>query len=228
VTIVDASHTFVAGNYLYIAECITGKVAQFQNIAIITTGGALGCVATIIGTPNIVTFASATYGLSIMIVGSPSSTAIDVSDTYFKEFVKISDENYLASALGTQTRVFTPVQDAQLFYGLVTNPMKTKTVAWHQRGDIIQLFVGSSANALGTVTGEYRGKPSLYDDTTINNTVDIPPEDNQMLIDETVASFLVDKGKTPPIDISGRLVMYQKMYEAAEANKVKAMETKNK
>jgi hypothetical protein len=228
VTIVDASHTFVAGTYLYISECVAGKIMSYQNIAIVTTGGALGCIATIIGTPNIVTFAAATHGLSIMIIGSPSSTAIDVSSLYFKEFTRISDENYTATSLGTTTRVFYPIKDEQLFAGLVTNPMRVKTVAWHQRGDIIQLFVGASANALGTVTGEYRGKPALYDDTTINNNVDIPPEDNQILIDEVVASFLIDKGKTPPLDVAGRLVQYQKMYEAAEANKVKAMETAGK
>jgi hypothetical protein len=228
ITIVDTSHTFVAGTYLVITECVTGKVMSYQNLAIVTTGGALGCVATIIGTPNIVTFAAATHGLTIMIIGSPSSTAIDVSDTYFKEIMRISDENYLASALGTQTRVFYPIKDEQLFAGLVTNPMKTKTVAWHQRGDTIQLFVGASANALGTVTCEYRGKPSLYDDTTINNSVDIPPEDNQMLIDEVTASYLIDMGKVPPPNLSANLAAIQKLYESADANRIKAMEIKNK
>ena len=228
VTIVDASHTFVAGTYLVITECVTGKVMSYQNVAIVTTGGALGCVATIIGTPNIVTFAAATHGLTIMIFGSPSSTAIDVSNTYFKEFTRISDENYLASALGTQTRVFYPIKDAQLFSGLVTNPMRTKIVAWHQRGDTIQLYVGASANALGTVTGEYRGKPALYDDSTISVAVDIPPEDNQILIDEVTASYLIDRGKTPPANLATSLATIQKMYEVADTNRLKAMEAQNK
>ena len=161
-----------------------------------------------------------------MAIASYSGTTIDVSGIYFKDFLKIYDNNFTGT-LGVQTRIFDEYKDAKLFGDLSANPIITN-VGWHQRGDTIELYVPSGAYPLGTVMGEYRGKPAIYSDATMNNIIDIPPEQNQVLVDEVTASYLIDRGKEVPPDLASRQALYQKQYEAAEANKVKSMEIKGK
>jgi hypothetical protein len=200
----------------------TGAIVS-QCCARVVTGGLTSSLEIISGT---MTTLSVSYHLGLMAIASYSGTTIDVSGIYFKDFLKIYDNNFTGT-LGAQTRIFDEYKDAKLFGDLSANPIITN-VGWHQRGDTIELYVPSGAYPLGTVMGEYRGKPAIYSDATMNNIIDIPPEQNQMLVDEVTASYLIDRGKEVPQDLASRQALYQKQYEAAEANRVKAIEIKGK
>jgi hypothetical protein len=80
--------------------------------------------------------------------------------------------------------------DTQEFTLLRRNPWKQGIVAWYQRGDVLELYVGPKANALGTVKGEYRGKPALFTDANIDASIDIAPENNPLLIAELVPMYM--------------------------------------
>jgi hypothetical protein len=223
-TITITGPTLVAGSLLNmtLVAVANGQVAN-HCIARVVTGGATATAIIISGSMITLT---ASYCLSVIAILSYSGATIDMSGIYFKDIVKLYDGNYTTTP-GEKTRVFKQYKDSQLFGGLSVDPV-VRNIGWYHRGDTVELFVPSGSNALGTVTAEYRGKPTLYTEATVNNDVDIPPEDNQILIDEVVASFLIEKGKDVPADVNARLVQYQKMYESAEANKAKAMAERNK
>jgi hypothetical protein len=221
--IITASAAFIAGSMLHInmVDASNGHIL-YQCVARVTTGGTTATAVIISG--SMVTYAA--QHLSVIIIKSYSTASIDMSGIYFKDIVKITDGEF-TTITGEKTRVFRPYKDSQLFGGLSTDAI-VRNIGWYQRGDTVELFVPVGSNPLGIVTMEYRGKPALYTEATVDVDVDIPPEDNQILIDEVVASYLVEKGKNVATDLNARLTQYQKMYEVAEANKVKAMEIKNK
>ena len=228
-TITIVGPTLVAGTMLSLSLVVKNSGTIYrQCLARVTTGGTTS-TATILSygaSGQFVNFNNTIYSLSCNVITSYSSTTIDVSGIYFKDFLKIYDNNFTGTT-GQQTRVFDEYKDAKTFGDLSANPI-ISNIGWHQRGDTIELFVPTLANPLGTVAGEYRGKPAIYSDTTMNNIIDIPPEQNQMLVDEVTASYLIDRGKVVPPDLASRQVLYQKQYEAAEANRAKSMEVKNK
>ena len=217
------STTFVAGQLLNITLVLKADGTLVNHcIARVITGGTTATATILSG--SMITYVSATHHLTIIGISSYSATTIDMSGIYFKDIVRIYDDKYTATA-GQKNRVFTPYKDAQFFGSLSVNPQKVYSVAWYQRGDTVELFVGSSAISLGTITMEYRGKPSLYTDATMGNYVDIPPEQNDILIDDVIASFLVDRKKSVPENIQNKI---NNWYASAEADKVKNMETVNK
>ena len=202
----------------------SGAVA-YQWLALVTSGGATATWSTISGTAA--TYNSSTQSCSVIGWKTFSGTTADVSAYYFKDFTCISDLEYTAG-VHTVQRVFYRYKDIQKFSGLATDPSSANIIAWYQRGDTIVFFVGSTANALGTVTGIYRGKPTLFSDATLTNAIDIPPEDNQILIDEVTSKFLIDQGKAVPVSLQEQLANWSKAAEAAALDRQKAAEIKNK
>jgi hypothetical protein len=223
-TIMIVSTTPLVSGQIVVMQLVlvsTGAIIS-QCLARVTTGGLTSTLKIISGSMSTL---SVSYHLGLTAIASYSGATIDVSGIYFKDFVKIYDNNF-TGILGQQMRMFDEYKDAKLFGDLSANPI-TSNVGWHQRGDAIELYVPATSNPLGTVMGEYRGKPAIYSDATANNIIDFPPEQNQMLIDEVTASYLIDRGKVVPPDLASRQVLYQKQYEAAESNRIKLMEIKN-
>jgi hypothetical protein len=226
ITIERNTGSFVAGEMLSIARITksTGNPA-YACVARVTTGGAVATATIISG--NMATFAGASQTLSVIALKSFSVLTADVSGIYFKDFVAVYDDMYTAVP-GAGIRVFDLITDPKVFYNRSLDVNATKRPACYQKGDNILFYLPSAANAFGTITGEYRGKPALFDDSTINNVIDMPPENNQILIDEVVASYLIEVNKPIPQDIATRTAQYAKMYEAANADKAKTMERANK
>jgi hypothetical protein len=229
-TLVRSAGTFVAGSVVHVFawdESDDSILADFWGLITSVAGGGLTAVYSLLsGTNGTATYAT-TVRLLANIFVSMSASSISVADTYFKNFVRISDPEY-TTVSGTKIRVFYKKEDPQLFFNHDKDQLATKAVWWYQSGDTIYLSKGASANALGVITGEYRGKPALYTDATIDNTIDLPPENTQMLVDEVTASYLIDQGKIVPTDIAGRNANYAKAYEAAQASRAKAAEAQNK
>lgn len=210
-----------------VAALADGVIAG-QWLARIVMGGTVATYEKIgAGTEASFDNGSGTHIASMVVINSLSDATVDVSSIYFTEFLRISDDRY-TSTPGAKIRVFDRVKDPQKFYNHDKDPLATKRIWWYHRGDTIEISVGSAANAIGIVTGEYRGKPALYDDSTADTLIDLPPEDNQMLIDEVVASFLQEKQVVAPPDLMSRMAHYDKMYQAADANRAKQMEALNK
>jgi hypothetical protein len=157
----------------------------------------------------------------------PALKTIDVSGIYFKNFVAIRD-NMGTAVASVKNRVFDLKTDPQLFFNHDKSLLDTQRVWWYQMGDTIFVSKGASANALGTTVGEYRGKPAIYDDSSIGTTIDLPPENIQILVDEVTASYMIDQGKALPPDMNGRMENYAKVYEAAAASHANAIEAQNK
>jgi hypothetical protein len=226
-TITRSSGVFTAGSLIIVTLTpvdATGGKISYQWIARIVTGGATATYLLISGSALTLTSA---YGASVVVIKTQSTTSCDVSGIYFQRFVNITDPEY-TTVSGAKIRVFDRKEDSQLFLNMDKDQLSTKRVWWYHSGDTIYIGKGSAANALGVITAEYRGKPAIYTDATIDNTIDLPPEFNQMLVDETVASYLIDRGKVVPDDINGRMANYAKAYEAAAAARAKAMEIQNK
>jgi len=215
---------FSAGDILFIAYAIyTGgsSIAIDQAwIARVTTGGA-NAVYTVLHGSDVTL--SATYAASVQVLKSLSVSSSDLSGVYFKNIVRISDNKY-TSTPGAKIRVFDAVTDPNVFYNLDKDPFQADRVAWYLRGDTVDLFVGVSAISLGTVTAEYRGKPGVFTDATVDDVIDLPPEYNQVLIDEVVTAYVIDRGKAVPEDVATRLKTF---YDASEAQLKKAKEKKN-
>lgn len=225
-TITRSSGVFVAGSVVYISmSAFATGIVTHQAIVTILVGGATATYGIVAG--SLTTLVGATHSVSSIVIKSMSATTADLSGYYVKDITTIYDNMYTAVP-GAGTRVFDKVLDSKVFYNRELDFNALKRVAWYHQGDSILFKVGSSANALGSVYCDYRGKPALYDDATAGNIIDIPPENNQMLIDEVVASFLIEIGKPMPVEIQGKMETYQKMYEASAANQAKAMEIANK
>jgi hypothetical protein len=225
-TISNKNGAFVAGQILFISMWTISTGVKLSSYVIrITTGGAIATYTVIEGAPP--TLTNLIAGGAI-VLSAYSAYTIDLSGTYFQRIINVHDFEY-TTVSGAKIRVFDKKEDSQLFLNMDKDQLSTKRVWWYHSGDTIYLAKGSAANALGALISiEYRGKPAIYTDATIDNTIDLPPEFNQMLVDETVASYLIDRGKVVPDDINGRMANYAKAYEAAAAARAKAMEIQNK
>ncbi len=215
---------FIAGSILHITVIneASGAILGCWMARIVTGGATATYVKIGAGTE----YTLGTHPCSVIVQKSLSTTTFDVSGLYFKEIVRISDWNFTITP-GEKIRIYDKETDSERFYGYAHDPTMVKRVAWYHRGDTIEFFVGASAIALGAPEMEYKGKPTLYTDATIDNEVQIPVEDNSMLIDEVVASFLIETGQSIPADIAGRQAQYEKMYAAAEANRAKALQMRD-
>lgn len=221
--ITRSSGVFVAGSIISVVLVTkaTGAIA-YSWIAQIVTGGATATFTVISGTAS--TFASSTQNCAVSVIKGLSSTSIDLSAIYFKDFLTLSDLEF-QKGIHTVARKFDKIVDPAVFLDLPTDYSHDKRVAWFLEGDKILLDVGANANALGTVTGRYRGKPGIWTDSTTANAIEIPPEYNQVLIDEVTASYLIEKGSAVPDDLAARLKSF---YDAKTADTASKESTKNK
>jgi hypothetical protein len=144
-------------------------------------------------------------------ISAPASSTIDISSLYVKDILRIWDNAYT----GGKVRIFTEIKDPQIFSVLHRDPYFNNRIAWFHRGDTIELFVGSTATALATVNFEYRGKPTPCTDFDTDVYVDIPPEDNQVLMDEVFAEYLTHMKMPVPEDIANRQKEFAARYDAA-------------
>src|SRR5208283_5015842 len=144
---------FVAGSIISVAE-VWVATSQITNsfIGLITIGGATATFTILKGG---ITTLSASYGLSVLVLKSSSQVACDISTLYVKDFLSIYDNAY-ASTPG-QIRVFDLLKDANRFYQRSLDVDAIKRIAAYQARDTVYLFIGSAANALGTISAEYRG-----------------------------------------------------------------------
>jgi len=223
-TVTRSGGVFVAGSVLDIVLALrtTGaRVAQYK--AMVTVGGATGTysiVGSVVGAET--DYNSVTHTLFVNVMKKFSTTSADLSTQYIKNLIKIFDN---AGPSGKE-RVFDLFTDARAFGEAYLNPYATKRVICLQYGPTLEFQIGATATALATVQALVKGKPSLYTDGTENNLLDSPPEENAMLEDEIAAEYARQAGKDIPTDVQSRLEgKWKAVYEAAAANRVKAMET---
>jgi hypothetical protein len=223
IEITRSAGTFAAGAILDISlvNKDTGEMVR-HCIGRVATGGATGTVGIISGT--MIDYAAATYRLTVGVIKTFSDDAADISTVYVKDIVKIFDD----AGANSVERVFDQITDARVFGMLHKDPFKAARVAWYQRGDVIQFFVGASATALGVVQMEYRGKPNFYSDATENNEILLPPAYNVMLFDEVALMILRHVKKAPPADMLQRAEQYRAIYEASAGDKVRGEEKRGK
>jgi hypothetical protein len=216
-TITRSSGSFPAGALIHVWICDSGAtVATFT--ARISVAGATATYVIIAGADANL----AAYECVVFVQKTLSVTTVDLSTLYFNRIEKVYDDQ----GTGSADRVFKEIKDPVIFSDLWRDPLFDKIVAWNLRGSTLQLGVGPSATAIGTATMEYRGKPNLWTDATPSNEILIPPEHNQMLQDEVVALYLTYTNQPVPEKLAGRLERYATMYQAASADKIKAMEVK--
>lgn len=217
-TITRSSGIFTAGSIISIAIS-----AIRQALVIVTQGGAEASIHAISGV--LIPVQGGQNVVTATVIKSLSKKVVDVSGIYFRDFISLYDDRY-TNVPGAKKRVFDMQTDPSRFYNHDKEGLDTKNVWWMQRGDDILLSLGTNANPLGQVMGEYRGKPNQYTDISADEAIDFRPEWNQMLIDEIVASYCVEVNKPIPTDVSSRLIQIEKMYESAQKNKIAALERK--
>lgn len=222
-TIVRSSGVFVAGSIVAVTiyELAGTGIVVAQWIARITTGGATGTYTVLSGADA--TYLLADHGATVTVIKSLSVSTADLSGTYFRSIVRITDPNYTTTP-GAKVRLFDRIEDPQVFYNLDKDPFAKDRIAWYLRGDTVDFFVGSTANAMGTPTAEYQGKPGVFTDSTVDDVIDLPPEYNQVLIDEVTTAYVIDRGKKVPDDVAARLKLF---YEASEAQLAKTKSEQN-
>lgn len=179
---------------------------------VISVVGQVATYTVIDGSDTGATLASSNYKLTVL-RGAASNT-LDLSTLYVKDILKIYDNAYT----GGKIRIYTPIKDPAIFAVLHRDPFFDTRVAYFHRGDTIELFVGTTATALGTIQFEYRGKPALCADFDTDVAIDLPPEENQVLMDEVLSEYLQAAKKEVPPDVAARTLEFQKRYEAASAD----------
>lgn len=206
-TIVRAAGTWKLGQVLVVS--IWNGASHVADFVGIVNGGAGTATATltVIGTDA----DKGAYSITVTVLKSASSSVIDLSNLYVKDVLRVWDNGYT----GGKVRIFSPIQDPAIFSVLHRDPFYDKRIAFYHRGDTIELYSGPTATALGTVNFEYRGKPTPVTDFDTDVVIDIPPEDNQILMDEVLAEYLTHVGKPIPEDVAARQTEFQKRYDAA-------------
>jgi hypothetical protein len=223
-TIARSSGTFPAGAILDIVVVTkSNDLIAGQWKARVTVAGATATYEKI-GTGTEVTYASATHVCFVNVMKKLSATSADLSTQYVKDLIKVFDDQ----ETGTKERVFDRIKDPRIFGNTHKDPFHTKRIAWYHGGDTIYFDIGATATAIGIAQAEIVACPTLYTDATENNTLDIPPAENQMLTDEVVSEFLKQSGNPVPSDLAARLTLYQKRYESSVADRLKALEIKGK
>lgn len=219
----SAASTFSVGQIVVVAIAdATGAPLLWSWVAYISSINANGTV----GTYVVISGTDGSLGSdigSVAIIKSFSSATLSLATYYVKDVVRIWDGS------GSSIRLFKRIKDPNIFTKLVKDPFTTAEVYWYHRGDTIELLVGSTASALGTIQVEYRGKPNQYIDATASTLISLPPEHNQALIDEVAASYLMHVQKPIPQEVAQRMQEYQLKFQAAAADSMKnAQEIKDK
>ena len=230
----DAQVTsFTSGTLTLVRAAGTWRLGQLLSISIFSGAGAhvadfLARVASGQGTAtailSVIAGTPVTLGANKITVVSPFGCAaltLDLSTTYVKDILKIYDNAYT----GGKIRLFTPIKDPMIFAVLHRDPFFDARVAYFHLGNTIDLYVGPAAAALGTIQFEYRGKPQLCADFDTDVVIDIPPEDNQILMDEVLSEYLQAAGKGVPPDVQERNNEFQKRYDAAQTDLQKTQAT---
>jgi len=208
-TITRSSGAFGAGSLIAITDYDQSNGNSVQALCRITVGGATATFEVIAGT--VIPFPVASHRVFVTVIPSLSSNAVDLSTMYVQKVLRVWDDG----GTDTQDRNYDEFNDGMAFGLLWRNPFFDKRLCWYHRGDTLQIFQGKSADAYSVVQMEYRGKPALFTDATIANSVDIPPEDNQMLLDEVTAEYIRRSGGTVPPELLSSLEMYKQ--SAAQA-----------
>lgn len=146
-----------------------------------------------------------------------------IAHLYLSEIKAIHDDVTRGNMM-----VFDRYEDLSKFREMSRIPQKKNRIGYIHIGNNVMFSVGEDADPIGNVTMYYRGKPAIYNDTTEDSMIDIPPEYNQMLFDEVIAKFAQHSGDAPPPDVASRMAGYNKLYEASEQTKIKTMEQKLK
>jgi hypothetical protein len=230
-SITRSTGTFAAGTLLGISLVTkaTGiKVAQY--LARVTVAGATATYE-IIGsvTGSETTFNSSNHVLFVNCLKKLSATSASLGSNYIKEIVKVFDDQGtdILGATGKE-RVFNTDHDAKRFGNRSQDYLSASDVFVYHAGDTIYFFVGSSATALGVVQAEVIIKPTIYTDATKTNLLDCPPEENGALRDSVVAEFMKAINKPVPADVAKGAAALQAKVQAAQADRIKAMEMKGK
>jgi hypothetical protein len=155
---------------------------------------------------------------------SPTGSIIDLSSLYVKSITRVYDNAYT----GGKVRVFRPIMDPLIWSQLHRDPVFYGEVCYRHIGDKVELNVGKNAASLATVNFDYRGKPALCSDVDSANIVDIPPEENDTLMNEVTSLYLQHQGKEAPPDVASRAAEFGKRYDAAVNDAAKAATVKGK
>lgn len=189
-------------------------VHQGTFAVVVTATDGDGCnYVTLEGTPLEYDGPNTTDYGTIYVIRSFSQSTASISSLYVKDIARIWDNGYT----GGKERIFTEIKDPQIFSVLHRDPFFDGKIAWYHRGDSIDFYVPSAVTA-GVVQMEYRGKPALATDFDSDVLIDIPPEDNQVLMDEVLAEYLTHMKMDIPVDVAQRQAEFQKRYEAATAD----------
>jgi len=220
-TIVRNAGSFVAGSLIdvIIGDPTTGLIS-YQFKGRITTGGASAIFEVISGTAGSAT-APGSF-IAVNVTKSLSSTSVDLSAMYIHKIMRVWD-----GAVGSE-RGFFLYTDGRAFTEVARDPDMDSEVCAYHRGDTLELKPGDTATAIGVTQAEYRGKPALYTDATENNEIDLPPEQNQILMDEVMAEFLKHAGQELPDELQRRLKEYEEMYAAKAKEEQKDESEKGK
>lgn len=180
-------------------------------------GTAAGTYTVIAGTDVGMTLTSARY--TVAIFAGTAATTLDLSALYVKSILKIYDNAYT----GGKIRLYKEIIDPAIFALVHRDPFYVSEVLYFQRGDTLDLFVGTSATALGTIQFEYRGKPAPCVSLTTDVVIDIPPEENQVLMNEVLAEYLTHVNKPIPQDVADSQKNFQARYSAVVADSQKQL-----
>jgi hypothetical protein len=225
-TIKRSTGAFVAGQIIFVQY--TNFNALFLSnsdwfVARITTGGAMATYQLLDGT-DLDTNVDLAAG--VIILNKMSANAVDISTLYIKRIIGIFDDQGGGSG---NDREFYEIADPINFDKSHRNSFWNGVVAWNfYRGDSIRFRVGANADPMGVVQMHYKGKPGVYTDAGENNTIDIPPEENQTLLDECVYGYL-QQGKmegTIATLLQERHDAFEKRYSASQMETAKAIERK--
>lgn len=200
-TITRGSGVFTAGSIITVALLNDGAgQIDKQFVGRITVGGATATFEVISGAGA--SYPTASYvDIGVGVIKSLSDTSIDLSSLYIKDIKQVYDEE----GGGGAVRGYYLYTDAWEFRTAQHNVDNSTEVLAYHHGDTLDLYQGADAEELGNPMMEYRGKPNVYTDATEDNTIDLPPEQNKLLMNMIVIDFLKAADKPVPGELQAEV-----------------------
>lgn len=205
-TITRSTSEFLEGTILYITTFSGGSIIK-QWVARVTETAATATYVILSGSDGTL----GTQSCSVILYAPYGENHVDIGDLYVHRITKLWDVDP-----DGRDRTLDQVFDGKMFTELGNDPFMDDRVAFYHNGDRLNFFVGESADVINApLILEYRKKPTPYVyGGTDSNEVGLPPEHNQMLIDEIVSQYMTLSGRPINPELQGRLQEYSAKFAA--------------
>jgi len=175
------AYVFRTGDRLFMQGVSTSEAEIAGFRATVVNGGLTAMLSEVVinganqgYAPTLADYGS---GAALKVVHSHALLVADLSSLYMKAIVGATDTG------PGETRIWTIIKNYRVFRQLVLDDAYDAEVAAYLRGDVLEVFVGTDADAIAGGVLEYDGRPEEYTIATQDNEIELFQEYYAMLYD---------------------------------------------